>query len=495
MVARDRDIAQAAGFIAPPGYGRHRPETTLLYQLVAEHYPRFRDRRVAEERPLPRYVEDEFEAYLKCGLLKHGFLRVKCESCQAEKLVAFSCKRRGFCPSCGARRMTETAALLVDEVLPLQPVRQWVLSLPFALRYLLATRPDVVTQVLGIVYRAISGHLIRKAGLKRASAATGAVTLIQRFGSALNLNVHFHMLVLDGVYCRDVAQDRLQFVPVPAPSTAELKRLVQRMAERIGRSLERSGLITRDIENAYLAFDPGEEAPINALLGHSITYRIATGPREGQKVFTLQTLPAEPAGPRREVAESSGFSLHAGIAAKASQRDKLEHLARYVSRPPVATERLSLTEGGQVRCALKTAYRDGTTHVIFEPEDFIARLAALVPKPRAHLTRYHGVFAPASPDRARVVPGTRSAAANKAKPCGEPSATDRQRALTWAQRLKRVFAIDIEVCRRCGGRLRVIASIEDPAVIERILEHLGRDGEPVDPAHPSRAPPEGELSL
>ena len=231
----------------------------------------------------------------------------------------------------------------------------------------------------------------------------------------------------------------------------------------IGGSLERSGLIERDIDNAYLAFDPGEEAPIHGLLGSSITYRIATGPREGQKVFTLQALPAQPDAPRPEVAESSGFSLHAGLAAKASQRDKLERLARYVSRPPVATERLSLTQAGNVRYALKTPYRDGTTHVIFEPEDFIARLAALVPKPRAHLTRYHGVFAPASPER--------------------------------AQRLKRVFAIDIETCRECGGELRVIASIEEPAVIERILEHLRHTVEPVDPAHsiqPSRAPPQGD---
>ena len=249
MGATDRDIAQAKDFIAPPGYQRHRPETTLLYQLVAQHYPAFRDRRAAEDRPLPRYVEDEFDAYLKCGLLEHGFLRVKCDACQAEKLVAFSCKRRGFCPSCGARRMAETAALLVDDVLPQQPVRQWVLSLPFALRYLLATRPEVVTQVLGIVYRAISGHLIRKAGLTRASAVTGAVTLIQRFGSALNLNVHFHLLVLDGVYRRE-SEGRLVFVPVSSPSTEELKGLVQRIAARIGRSLERSGLIERDIDNA-----------------------------------------------------------------------------------------------------------------------------------------------------------------------------------------------------------------------------------------------------
>jgi hypothetical protein len=488
------DIAQTAGFIAPSGYSRHRPETTLFYRLVAEHYPAFRDRRAAEERPLPRYIEDEFEAYLKCGRLEHGFLRVKCESCQAEKLVAFSCKRRGFCPSCGGRRMAETAALLVDDILPRQPIRQWVLSLPFALRYLLATRPEVVTQVLGIVYRAISGGLIRKAGLTRASGVTGAVTLIQRFGSALNLNVHFHLLVLDGVYRRE-GEGQLRFVPLPAPSSEELQALVQRIAERIGRSLERSGLITRDIENAYLAFDPTEEAPINSLLGASITYRIATGPREGQKVFTLQTLPAEPDEPRREVAESSGFSLHAGIAAKASQRDKLEHLARYVSRPPIATERLSLTEGGLVRLALKTAYRDGTTHVIFEPEDLIARLAALVPKPRAHLTRYHGVFAPASPDRSRVVPRTGGVVSNEGQG-GEPSDTDRQRSLTWAQRLKRLFAIDIETCWRCGGQLKVIASIEDPPVIERILAHLvGHTAEPVDPAHRSRGPPHGDLLI
>src|SRR5690606_11976638 len=100
-----------------------------------------------------------------------------------------------------------------------------------------------------------------------------------------------------------------------------------------------------------------------------------------------------------------------------------------------------------------------------------------------HLIRYHGVFAPASPDRARVVPRTRGER--------EASVTDQQRALTWAQRLKRVFAIDIETCRHCGGRLRVIASIEEPATIERILAHLGRDAEPVDPAHPSRAPPQG----
>ena len=112
------------------------------------------------------------------------------------------------------------------------------------------------------------------------------------------------------------------------------------------------------------------------LLGHSITYRVAVGPRAGQKVFSLQTVPARGDEPRKGVAQYAGFSLHAGIGVEADQREKLERLTRYVSRPPVAIERLDLTAQGQVRYRLKTPYRDGTTRIVLEPLDFIARLAA-----------------------------------------------------------------------------------------------------------------------
>ena len=126
MPATDRArLPRAPPFIDPPGYGRHRPEATLLYQLVEQHYPAFREMRAMAGRSLPDYIEQEFDAYLKCGRLEAGFLRVRCEHCHAEKLVAFSCKKRGFCPSCGARRMAETAALLTDEVLPERPLRHW----------------------------------------------------------------------------------------------------------------------------------------------------------------------------------------------------------------------------------------------------------------------------------------------------------------------------------------------------------------------------------
>jgi hypothetical protein len=194
------DVARAPPILDPPGYSRHRPEATLLCQLVEQRHPAFRDLRSEAGRPLPYYVQEEFEACLKCGSLEEGFLRVRCERCHAEMLVAFSCKKRGLRPSCGARRMAETAALMADEVLPEGLLRQWVLSLPHALRFLLATDPDALTLVPGVVYLSISCCLVGKAGLTRATGETGAVTLIQRFGPVQNLNLHLHMLFLDGVY-------------------------------------------------------------------------------------------------------------------------------------------------------------------------------------------------------------------------------------------------------------------------------------------------------
>jgi Transposase zinc-binding domain len=131
----------------------------------------------AENRGLSRRLPD-------FGILAHGFLRLHCGDCGHDKLVAFSCKRRGFCPSCGARRMAQTAAHLGDHVIPHVPVRQWVLSLPIPLRLLLAEQPKLVTPVLQVVQRVITRRRLGQAGLKADEADSGAVTLIQRFGSA-----------------------------------------------------------------------------------------------------------------------------------------------------------------------------------------------------------------------------------------------------------------------------------------------------------------------
>jgi hypothetical protein len=231
---------------------------------------------------------------------------------------------------------------------------------------------------------------------------------------------------------------------VKAPSGAELTRLTQTLARRIGRHLERQGLLERDAENSYLAGDGLETGPMEQLLGSSITYRIAVGPQQGRKVFTLQTLPACDEPFDDGVGKVAGFSLHAGVAARADQRQKLERLCRYISRPAISEKRLSLTPNGNIRYQLKTPYRDGTTHVIFEPLDFIARLAALVPKPRVNLTRFHGVFAPNSKYRARVTPARRGRGGRHARTADpeERTPAEHRAAMTWAQRLKRVLLRD-----------------------------------------------------
>lgn len=134
---------------------------------------------------------------------------------------------------------------------------------------------------------------------------------------------------------------------------------------------------------------------------------------------------------RRTLAARAGVASHpaAGVDIALHQRQKLERLCRYVSRPPVASERLALTASGQVRYTLKTPYRDGTTHIVLEPLDLMARLAALVPPQRMHLTRFHGVFAPHSKLRAAVTPAHRGlGAARSSRPRIRPSP---RRPVTW----------------------------------------------------------------
>ena len=173
---------------------------------------------------------------------------------------------------------------------------------------------------------------------------------------------------------------------------------------------------------------------------------------------------------------------------------------RYISRPAVAIPRLLLSSTGKVLYTLKTPYREslphersecfghGTTQVAFEPVDFIARLAALVPKPRVNLTRYHGVLAPNHRWRGLVTPAKRGKGAKRLPNKEVASPAERHAAMTWAQRLKRVFSVDIELCGRCGGSLKVIACIEDQDIIDRILAHL-REKEQKAPARPLLVPP------
>src|SRR4030095_16728122 len=165
------------------------PAESTLYQTIGSNLETFLARQQQRGAPVPEFVEEEFRAFLQCGVLEYGFLRLRCRACGFNRLLAFSCKGRAFCPSCCGRRMADTAAHLVDRVIPAVPVRQWVLSLPYAVRYRVAFDGAVLGKVLGIFIRAVFASLRRRAnecGIPRGQC--GAVTFVQRFGSDLRLN-------------------------------------------------------------------------------------------------------------------------------------------------------------------------------------------------------------------------------------------------------------------------------------------------------------------
>jgi hypothetical protein len=369
--------------------------------------------------------------------------------------------------------MAKTAAYLVDHILPRVAVRQWVLSFPIPLRSLFAVYPELLTPVLRIIHRVIHTHLLKQTQLKREAAASGAITLIQRFGSAANLNTHLHALVLDGVYQTGEAEGTPLFIEAAAPSNAQLQTLLDKIIRRILKLLTRLGHLIEEDGVPYLArsesADPDDVmAPLQAAAS---TWRIAAGPRAGRKVLTLVepvlSLSKDRRGPRpaqrtRELcANHQGFSLHAGVHCAANDRQGIEQLCRYITRPAISNERLSINREGNVVLKLKTAWRNGATHIILTPMEFMQRLAALVPRPRLHLIRFHGVLAPNAKLRSQVVSTPAQQTTAGEGDCQH--AHSKPLRMTWARLLKRVFDIDIERCP-CGGKLKLIAVIEEPAV-------------------------------
>ena len=186
--------------------------------------------------------------------------------------------------------MAESAALLVDDVLQGYPIRQWVLSLPIPLRLLLARYPNELSKAMQIIHCAISTYIVNKAGFSNKQAKSGAVTLIHRFGSALNLNIHFHMLFLEAAISENTWGETT-FTRIKAPSHNDMVELVHNISHRIAQYLEKVGLVQRDMENSYLNLPIDDEDSLLKLQGASVSYRIAMGPQQGQKVFTLQTFP------------------------------------------------------------------------------------------------------------------------------------------------------------------------------------------------------------
>ena len=341
----------------PAIYRPRRPAATILHRTVREHLETFLAVAQAGDddlRPVRPAAERALREYLRCGIPAHGFARVRCAACKHEYLVAFSCKVRDLCPSCGTRRMVETAAHLVDDVLPRVPFRQWVLSVPKRVRWHLMHDPAVVDGFARVFLRLIETTLRQASPGAPKDAQFGAILFVHRFGDALNSHIHFHVLVTDGVFSAD-PQDptRAEFHPATTLDAAKVKAVADQMRHRGLR-----WLVRHEHLDANAAQDMGE-------------WRHA-----------------------------GGWSVDASVHLPGWDRHGLERLARYCARPALAAGRLGRLNDDLLVYRLRRSAMDGRTEILLTPLQFLARLVDLLAPPRKHRHRYFGVLAP----RARLRP-------------------------------------------------------------------------------------------
>jgi hypothetical protein len=428
-------------------YRRRRPEHTVLHRVVRENLETWLKRYLDREGfNVPDRVEAEFRSYLECGVPAYGFMRARCGDCGHDFLLAFSCKKRGLCPSCATRRMAETAAHLVDHVFPQVPVRQWVLSLPKRLRLYLHYDPTLAGAVLRIFLSEIERCLQANG---HEGARTGAVSFIHRFGAALNPHIHFHCCVIDGTYT--IPTNRLLFHPFD--------------------------------------FDDDTVAAVQT--------------RVRQRVLTLMVrrrhLTSDAALDMRHWRHGGGFSVNATVRIEATDRNGLERLLRYCARPVFASERLNwLCEGKQLSYSLPKPMPNGCQILHLTPLELLDKLAKLIPPPRKHRLRYYGVFAPNAPLRKLVTTQADKAIAAPAISRSKNEEAESRKKLgtryLWASLLARIYEVLPLVCPHCGSEMRLIAAITDKPSIERILIHVGEPRRPL-PITPARGPPEWEWEI
>lgn len=387
--------------------------------------------------------------------------------------------------------MVEGSAYLVDRTLPHIPYRQWTLTLPSDLARRVAFDRSLCSAVFRIfvdcVQRWYETQAIR-AGVR--SPQGGALLQIQRFADGAALWPHGHAAFGDGVYTENGSEEP-RFVPSSPPTIPDVQAIVSRIAHRTRGLLRRRGLL-QDESNAPAPDDAecGSGSTASPLIeGHQLllqcaqqapnaTERLGGAVHPNRRVRQLDAHKgrAQKGGFTKEpklLADAGGFGLHADRPIEAHRRDALEHLLRYMARPPVPTERVRLREDGKVTFYLKRARRNGVNALVFEPQRLVARLAALVPPPGMNLRRYHGFLAAAHPLRRRIAPRPPDP-----KKTGVPTAPKRPKRLGWHDLLKRVFALDALQCPLCRGPMRFIRTVEVPTPDDLLYAAIVLSGRP-----------------
>jgi hypothetical protein len=339
--------------------------------------------------------------------------------------------------------MVATAAHLTDHVLPLLQVRQWVLAVPKRLRYFLQRNADLQGAALRLFLRAVEQHLRAHSPGSGPAARLGAVAFIHRFGSTLNAHLHFHCVVIDGVFDATTAGGVVFHTAagLDAPAVAAVQACVRR---RLLRVFARRGL-----------------------------------------------LPGAAAQAMRQWQHGGGFSVDGSVRIEAADRAGRERLLRYCARPPFALDRLRELDPERLLYESTKPGPGGNGSLLLTPLELLDRLAALVPPPRIHRHRYFGVLAPNSPLRTAVTALASTAITPPPAPNPQPAAEPAYRRAAryaWALLLARIYAVFPLVCPHCGGAMHLIAFITDGPTVRDIRVHLGEPTAPPRSA-PARGPP------
>ena len=384
------------------------------------------------------FVDEVVLAFQACGDFEGGFARVYCDACRSDYLVAFSCSRRVFCPSCAAKRAAIFGALLREEILEEVGHAQWVFTIPKLLRPYFLHHRELLGKLSRAAWETVH-ELIAAANADDRGIRPGMVSVVQTATDLLEWSPHVHALVSRGGWDRAGI-----WVPVPYVDATSAELLFRHKVIALLRDEE---LLS--------------EQRIELLLSW----------------------------------QNTGFSVHDSVTVEPEDAAGSERLARYLLRPPLSLERMSLDAEGSVLYRCKAPGRFGDSQATFDAMDCLARLLMHIPAPKLHTVRYYGEYSSVARARRRVeVDGVAAASSARASGRADSLSTPERRRLrrAWAQMIRRIYEVDPLTCR-CGAQMRILSFILDPRVITKILEHIAQHIAEKGTAR-ERAPPSSALA-
>lgn len=421
--------------------GSRFPQGGILHGLLAAKFPGYHERRLRRQRPVT--ILPDVNAYLDCGNIRRNKATLECTECSIQREFPLSCKRRNFCEACGVRRQRDRGGFLREQVIGDTPMRLWTTTLPHPARTVLGGEPALTTAVLDVVLRRITRYI--RLSLKHAHDIksvriihTGAVTIIQRVGTDLDGNVHFHSLFTNGGFVQLRTDDGLKFLELPTPTDEEIAGIAWDIAKGVRQELWRANLwddvVTDDkrmVTGRFVSRD--KDAKLYRFTGVA-----ANGAPRPKGVGAVNV----------DVSPPIGRGDHANLA----------RILAYMLAPAIRDKQLTV-RGDSVLLELKRERTDGTTHREYKLDPFLDRLAFMVPPRYANLIRFHGVYAPNAALRAAVVPEPRETSSAAPVPSTDEGVEDDH--LAWAELRTHSFAEDMMRCPNCGGRLKLVALVSD----------------------------------